>query len=95
MQIRPEHPEDVDTIRSLMASGFKDTPYSSHTEAAIIDALRSADELTLSLVATQNDEIVGHVAFSPVRINGEAKGWYGLGPISVWPQHQKSGKDRH
>ncbi|MGH6911083.1 MAG: GNAT family N-acetyltransferase [Phenylobacterium sp.] len=53
--------------------------------------MRAAGALTLSLVATEGGEIVGHVAFSPVRINGEAGDWYGLGPVSVWPDRQRKG----
>lgn len=91
MQIRLECPEDADTIRSLTTAAFKDMPHSSQTEAAIVDALRKAGALTVSLVANMDGEIVGHVAFSPVKINGTAKGWYGLGPVSVWPNLQRTG----
>ncbi len=91
MQIRPERPEDASTIRALTDAAFKGMPFSDQTEARVIDALRAAGARTLSLVATEGDEIVGHVAFSPVRINGEAGDWYGLGPVSVWPDRQRTG----
>ncbi len=91
MQIRLERPEDATTIHALTETAFKDMPFSDDTEARVIDALRAAGALTLSLVATHSGEIVGHVAFSPVTINGEAGGWYGLGPVSVWPDRQRSG----
>ncbi len=84
MEIRPERPEDIDTIRTLTTAAFHPMPYSSGTEAAIIDALRQAGALTLSLVAIHDGDVAGHVAFSPVTINGAASGWYGLGPVSVW-----------
>ncbi|MGH6964479.1 MAG: GNAT family N-acetyltransferase [Phenylobacterium sp.] len=91
MQIRLERPEDAATIRALTDAAFKGMPFSNQTEAKVIDALRAAGALTLSLVATEGGEIVGHVAFSPVRINGEAGDWYGLGPVSVWPDRQRKG----
>ncbi|WP_201863441.1 GNAT family N-acetyltransferase [Microvirga soli] len=91
MHVRPEGPEDVDTIRSLTTAAFRDVPYSSQTEAAIVDALRDAGALALSLVAVKDGEIVGHVAFSPITINSEATNWYGLGPVSVWPDQQRKG----
>jgi putative acetyltransferase len=91
MEIRPELPEDADVIRTLTAAAFRDRPYASQTEAAIIDALRQAGALTISLVAIQEGALVGHVAFSPVTISGKAIGWYGLGPVSVWPDHQRRG----
>jgi putative acetyltransferase len=91
MQIRPERPEDAATIRALTEAAFDGMPFSDQTEARVIDGLRRAGALTLSLVATEADEIIGHVAFSPVTVNREAVGWYGLGPVSVWPARQRGG----
>jgi putative acetyltransferase len=91
MQIRQERPEDAATIRALTDAAFKGMPFSNQTEAKVIDGLRAAGALTLSLVATKGGEITGHVAFSPVKINGEAGDWYGLGPVSVWPENQRTG----
>ena len=47
--------------------------------------------MSVSLVAEMDGKVVGHVAFSVVTINGEDKGWYGLGPVSVSPELQKQG----
>ncbi|MCG7851248.1 MAG: N-acetyltransferase, partial [Methanosarcinaceae archaeon] len=62
-----------------------------HTEQFIINALRAADALTISLVAEINGTIVGHIAFSPVTISDGSPNWYGLGPVSVLPEYQKQG----
>lgn len=91
MQIELERPEDVDAIHELTLAAFRDAPHNLQTEARIVDALRDAGVLTLSLVASQAGEIVGHAAFSPVRINGFEGGWYGLGPVSVRPDRQRTG----
>jgi putative acetyltransferase len=91
MQIRQERPEDAAKIRALTDAAFKGMPFSDQTEAKVIDALRAAGVLTLSLVATDGGEIIGHVAFSPVQVKREASDWYGLGPVSVWPDHQRRG----
>jgi putative acetyltransferase len=91
MEIRQERPEDIEVIRQITKAAFEPIEHSSQTEAAIVDALRSAGALTVSLVAVADGEIVGHVAFSPVTIDGADKGWYGLGPISVRPDRQKEG----
>jgi len=48
-------------------------------EPAIIDALRSDGDPTLSLVASNDGVLVGHVAFPPITIGEFAHGWYGLG----------------
>ena len=99
MIIRDETPADVAAIGTLTADAFAPMVYSDGTEPAIIERLRAASALTFSLVADEDGEVVGHVAFSPVTISGEGegqgggqgKGWYGLGPISVRPSRQRSG----
>jgi len=58
---------------------------SSHTEQFIIEALRDAKALTVSLVAEEHGRVVGHIAFSPVSMSDGTDGWYGLGPVSVLP----------
>jgi putative acetyltransferase len=90
MEIRSEQPEDI-AIRQITKVAFAPKEYSSQTEAAIVDALRSSGVLTISLVAVIDGEVVGHVAFSPVTIDGEDRRWYGLGPVSVRPDRQKKG----
>ena len=57
----------------------------------LIDALRDANALTISLVAEIDRQIVGHIALSPVTISDGSMGWYGLGPISVLPEFQRQG----
>lgn len=88
MIIRDETAADVDAIRSVTAAAFADMPYSDGSEPAIIERLRAAGALTLSLVVEEQNEVVGHVAFSPVTVAGQGNGWYGLGPLSVLPARQ-------
>lgn len=90
--IRDEREDDAGAIRAVTLAAFEGMPYSQQTEAAIVEALRAADALSLSLVAVEDGEIVGHVAFSPVAIGGAtAPGWFGVGPLSVRPDRQRSG----
>lgn len=91
MNIRPEQRADAAGIRALTTAAFTGKPFSDGTEAAVIDALRAADTLTISLVADDAGEVVGHVAFSPVTIGGQPGNWYGLGPVSVAPGRQRQG----
>jgi putative acetyltransferase len=91
MIIRDERTGDIDAIRAITTEAFMRMAYSSGTEAAIIDALRNAGALSISLVAVGGDDIVGHVAFSPVTISGTSGKWYGLGPVSVRPDRQRNG----
>jgi putative acetyltransferase len=82
MLLRPETAADVPAIRSLIDEAFSDAPHSSGTEAEIVDRLRADGALTLSLLAVEAEILLGHVAFSPVTIGGQA-GWLGLGPLAV------------
>ncbi|MBD9629226.1 GNAT family N-acetyltransferase [Pseudomonas sp. PDM19] len=84
-EIRRERPEDVAVIAEVTTAAFAVAEHRSGTEGAIVDALRTAGALSVSLVATLEGEVVGHVAFSPVTLDGADLGWYGLGPVSVRP----------
>ncbi len=89
--IRPETPADVRAITEVTIAAFQTLAISHHTEQFIIDALRAANALTVSLVAELNGQVVGHVAFSPVRISDGTAHWYGLGPVSVLPKLHRQG----
>ena len=91
MKIRREVPEDRDQIYRLTEAAFEPMPFSEGNEAACIDKLRDDGDLTLSLAAIDGDQLVGHVAFSPVFLDEAFEGWYGLGPISVAPAEQRRG----
>lgn len=90
MIIRDEQPGDAALIRKLVGEAFADAAHSSGTEGKIVDALREAGALAVSLVAIEDADIVGHVAISPVSTGG-AVGWFGLGPVAVVPERQRGG----
>lgn len=89
--IRPEQPADLDAIERVTVLAFAQAPHSSHTEPFIVNALRKAGALRVSLVAVRDEDVVGHVAASPVRISSGADGWFGIGPVSVVPEAQGQG----
>ncbi len=89
--IRNETPDDVAAIRDVTVAAFKTLEISQHTEQFIVEALRAAKDLTLSLVAEMDGCVIGHIAFSPVTISDGTPNWYGLGPVSVLPEHQRKG----
>lgn len=91
IQIRNETAADVSIIAAVTASAFLHAPHTSHTEHFIVNALRKAGQLTISLVAEADGTVIGHVAISPVSISDGARNWYGLGPISVAPEYQRRG----
>jgi len=89
--IRSETDADVSAITEVTVAAFKTLEISNHTEQFIIEALRAAKALTVSLVAEVNDRVIGHIAFSPVTISDGTRNWYGLGPVSVLPEYQRKG----
>ena len=86
--IRPEQPEDISGIHQVNTLAFGQLQ-----EADLVDALRRADALTLSLVAVQDDRIIGHIAFSPVTITSDTTivDAIGLAPMAVLPALQRHG----
>ena len=88
MQIREEQPADIESIFKVHESAFE-TP----AEAKLVDLLRSRGKATISLVAEDENEIIGHILFSPVLIDPPAPDWraLGLAPIGVIPERQRQG----
>ncbi|HEX2197024.1 MAG TPA: N-acetyltransferase [Burkholderiales bacterium] len=80
--IRPEAEGDAAAVRAVHASAFP-----SDAEARLVDALRKAGRVSVSLVAAVEGQIVGHVLFSPVT---PGRG-LGLAPLAVLPRFQELG----
>ena len=91
MIIRHETREDIEAITEVTIAAFKNLQVSNQTEQFIIHELRKSKALTLSLVAEIGGRVVGHIAFSPIKISDGRENWFGLGPISVIPDLQKQG----
>lgn len=89
--IRIEQHGDAEDIRAVTQAAFESQAHSTGNEAAIVDSLRRDGALLTSLVAVVDAQVVGHVAFSPVTINGQSMGWVALGPLSVTPALQRRG----
>ncbi|MGZ3196407.1 MAG: GNAT family N-acetyltransferase [Croceibacterium sp.] len=90
--IRRERDGDEAAIAHVIAAAFAGGEWSDGSEAAIVDRLRDSLELESSYVAvTPSGSVVGHIAFSPVTVDGGECGWYGLGPLAVLPDWQRRG----
>jgi putative acetyltransferase len=90
MKIREERPGEGLAIRALTEAAFAPKAFSDGTEGAIIDRLRDARALSVSLVA-DDAGLVGHIAFSRVSVDGKTGAWYGLGPVAVATDRQGQG----
>ena len=86
--VREELPEDINAICSVNTRAFNRTQ-----EADIVDKLRRNCGDLLSLVAVRQNEVVGHVLFSPATVESEDRSTRGMGlaPIAVQPEYQRQG----
>ena len=90
MNIRKERQDDVEAIARLNDMAFLD----STEESSIIARLRGSGDLFLSLIAEVDGQIVGHIAFSTITIDGGPKSsevFMGLAPMAVAPDNQRNG----
>ena len=67
MKIERERPEDQEAVAVVIARAF-----GRADEALLVEALRGAGDISLSLVARESEGIAGHIAFQPVRVEGSA-----------------------
>jgi putative acetyltransferase len=91
IRIRKERHEDIREVRKLNEKAFIQA-YGQASEADLVDKLRENCASILSLVAVRDDRIVGHIMFSPVRIEGDKiMDGMGLAPMAVLPELQHQG----
>lgn len=83
MIIRQETARDHAAIRSVLVNAFD-----QDDEANLVEALRTAGALALSLVAEHDAGIVGHIALSSLQSPANT---LALAPVSVAKPHQGTG----
>ena len=87
MLIRAEERSDWAAVHAVNVSAFQ-TP----AEANLVDAQRAQAEPFVTLIAEDDDAIVGQIMFSPVSLSGHpALRLMGLAPIAVAPEYQRKG----
>lgn len=86
--IRPEQRGDIAAIRAINEAAF-----GQPTEATIVESLRDSCPDVVSLVAVEDETILGHIFFSPVLVSAgsEVTHGMGLGPMAVLPERQRQG----
>lgn len=88
MKVRAEKPEEVEFVRKVNVAAF-----GRENEANLVDQLRDIGS-TFSFVAVESEQVVGHIFFSPVTIEGECPDdllVLGLAPVAVLPEYQRQG----
>jgi putative acetyltransferase len=85
--IRDEQGRDAAAIRALHEQAF-----GGDGEAGLVEALRRANAVVMSLVAVVDGDVVGHVLFSPVVVeSGNQARVVALAPMAVAPAVQRRG----
>lgn len=86
--VRAETAEDHDAIHRVNELAF-----GQRNEADLVDALRVNASPFFSLVAVIDEQVVGHIFFSPVSVESENSGFtaMGLAPMAVLPEYQNQG----
>jgi len=86
--LRAAEEADRAAIFALHASAFP-----SDAEARLVESLWSNGRIAVSLVATEDGTVVGHVLFTPVKVAGtgaHARG-VGLAPLAVLSDRRRKG----
>lgn len=88
-----ETPENFDAVRRLTVNAFAASELGHNGEADLIDAVRDQCDEVISLVALDDDRVVGHILFSRATIQLESSTIHGMGlaPMSVLPTDQRRG----
>ncbi|WP_299468545.1 N-acetyltransferase [uncultured Gimesia sp.] len=88
-QIRQETVQDNTAIRQIHERAFGQS-----AEADLVDRLRISCPDQISLVAVAGDQLVGHILFTPAKIeytDGSKVSGIGLAPLAVLPEFQGKG----
>ena len=91
MIIRQERPEDYDTVYHVVKEAFENVEYTDGNEQNLVAALRKSKSFIpeLSLVAVEDEKIVGHILFTKAVVQGVEV--LALAPLSVLPDYQNRG----
>jgi putative acetyltransferase len=86
--VRKEKTSDTQEIRRVNLAAF-----GREAEANVVDTLRESCPETISLVAVYDNQVVGHILFTPVTVETKTRTIKGMGlaPMAVMPECQRQG----
>ncbi len=89
--IRQANTNDTEIIYNVIKEAFLTAEHTDHNEHELFKVLLDSEAYIpeLSLVAVLNDEIVGHILFTKIKINKTEQ--IALAPLSILPKYQKCG----
>lgn len=91
LNIRQERLADYDAVYRVIKQAFANTEHTDGNEQNLVVELRKSKSFIpeLSLVAVENDKIVGHILFTKAFVNDVEV--LALAPLSVLPEYQNKG----
>jgi len=86
--IRAEQPRDVAAVRAINNAAF-----STDAESELVDRLRGSVDGCISLVYEYDNQLIGHIFFSPVHVESNTQNilMCGLAPMAIHPNWQRQG----
>lgn len=91
LEIRKETKRDYEEVYNVIKIAFESAEHSDENEQDLVVALRSSSKFIpeLSLVAIQDNKIIGYILFTKIKI-GEYEE-LALAPLGILPEYQKQG----
>jgi putative acetyltransferase len=88
LRLREEGPADYDAVREVNRLAF-----GGEDEARLVDRLREDGEVIASLVAVEQEQVLGHILFSelPIETGRGVRRGAALAPMAVTPGRQRGG----
>jgi len=95
LTIRKEEPRDFNAVFNLIEKAFESEKMSDHKEQFLVERLRKSDAFIpeLSMVAENDNKIVGHILLTKLKIKNDQNIFdsLALAPVSVLPEYQGKG----
>lgn len=95
LTIDKEEINDYNEVEKVVEEAFKNAEHTDHSEHILVNRLRKVKEFIpeLSLVAKDDDKIVGHIMLTKINIKSENTQTesLALAPVSVLPEYQDKG----
>lgn len=95
IHIRKDTPEDFISVHELIKNAFKEEQYSDQKEHFLVEKLRKSPSFIpeLSLVAEYENNIVGYILLTEIKIVANEKEFVSLAlaPVAVLPEYQGKG----
>ena len=91
IEIRQENEKDYDAIYDVVKTAFSKASHCDGNEQDLVNDLRKGNAYIpeLSLVANDNDKIVGYIMFTKINIGENEE--IALAPLAVLPEYQRQG----